>query len=101
MGIVFIVVILFVVAIIVYLYQSQSLHGPFVNFLIAFFILALVVSLVVAYVSSSANLTSFEGLTKFIKYYFTWLRSIFTNTGNIVGYAVQQNWINSSNITGG
>lgn len=92
MALLTIVLALFVIFIVFYLYQAQSLHGPFINFLIAITLLLFVISLAVVYVNSSANLTSFEGVLGFVKAYLSWLSSLVSNGSKIAGYAVNQDW---------
>jgi len=95
-----IVVSLFILFIMFYLYQSQNLHGPFINFLIAVAILLMVISLGLVYVSSSANLTTFNGVMSYIKAYFSWVSSIISSGSNVVGYVVNQDWGVNSSISG-
>ncbi|MAG38186.1 hypothetical protein CMI45_02260 [Candidatus Pacearchaeota archaeon] len=92
MGLLLIIILVFLAFIVVYLYQAQNLHGPFINFLIAVSILLIIISLAIVYVDSSADLTSFDGVIGFIKAYFSWLGSIMGNGAKIAGYVVNQDW---------
>src|SRR3989344_2601422 len=92
-----IILLMFLAFIIIYLYQSQRLHGPFINFLIAVSILLFILSLGFVYFSSSANISSFDGVLFFVKSYMAWVGSIFKGGVNVVGYAINQNWgVNST-----
>ena len=95
----FIISFLVILAIIAYIYQSQRLHGPFVNFLIIVFLLAILLSVVFVYVQSDVDFSSLDGVSTFGKIYFQWWQNLFANGGKIVGYAVNQNW--EANSTGG
>ena len=95
----FIISFLVILAIIAYIYQSQRLHGPFVNFLIIVFLLAILLSVVFVYVQSDVDFSSLDGVSTFGKIYFQWWQNLFANGGKIVGYAVNQNW--EAHSTGG
>ena len=99
MSAILIVLALIAVFIVVYLYQSQKLHGPFINFLIIIVMLLVLVSLGIAYTKFSAEVTTFNGFVKFGKFYFQWLGNFVKNTGRIAGYVVNQNW-GVNNATG-
>lgn len=60
----------------------------------------LFLSFMQVYTSSDVDLTSFDGLTKVSKLYFSWLGNLFNNGAKVVGYAINQNWgVNSTNVS--
>lgn len=73
-----------------------------------YFLIALAVGIVLffafsvynTYDSYDADLTSFSGVVDFGGHYFAWLGGVFHNVGDITGYAIQQDWFNSTNTTG-
>ena len=99
MSAILIVLALIAVFIVIYLYQSQKLHGPFINFLIIIMILLFLISLGIAYTKFSDEVATFNGAVKFGKFYFQWMGNFVKNTGRIAGYVVNQNW-GVSNATG-
>jgi len=101
MSLIIIVAVLFVIVVLVYLYRSQSLHGPIINFFIAAVVLFVVISLGYIYITSDVDLSNLDGIVNLMKLYLNWLGGLMKNTGNIAGYAVKQEWgTNSTNITG-
>lgn len=100
--------IVIVIALIV-IFKSQDLVYIFSlvkkNFFFILFILVilfLTFSFISIYRTHDIDLTSYDGIIKGGKLYFTWILSLFSNLGNVLGYAVSQNWIpgNSTNATG-
>ena len=87
-----IILLFFLIIIIFYLYQSQRVHGPVINFLIILAVLFLILSIGFFFVNSSSNLSNFNGVLGFIKGYFSWLISIVDNGSQIVGYVINQDW---------
>lgn len=100
MALLLIVIVVFVIVVLVYLYRSQAIHGPVINFLIAALLLFVVLSLGYVYLNSDVDISNLDGWVELSKSYFHWLGALLKNTGNIAGYAVKQEWgINSTNIT--
>ncbi len=95
-----IIIALFVIVVLVYLYRSQAIHGPVINFLLAALLLFVVVSVGYVYIKSNVEISSLDGIVALTKIYLHWLGGLFKNTGNIAGYVVKQDWgLNSTNIT--
>ncbi len=62
--------------------------------------LFLVISVVYVANANKADLSSFDGLIKVGKVYFSWLVGVGKNIASISGYAIKQNWaINSTNVS--
>lgn len=53
------------------------------------------------YTTNDIDLKSFEGVRSYGRLYWVWFKSLFSNIGDITGYAVKQDWfLNSTNSTG-
>jgi len=70
----------------------------------AFVLIGLVIfayiSFVVTVKKHNADLTSFKGVMKAIKIYFSWLGSIFGNLKSLTGSAVRMDWgVNESSVS--
>tara|TARA_Y100000296_G_C5051732_1_gene195191 strand:- start:97 stop:393 length:297 start_codon:yes stop_codon:yes gene_type:complete len=48
------------------------------------------------YLAFDVDITSFEGIVDGVNIYVTWLSNAFTNSVDLVGYAINQNWGNST-----
>jgi len=66
-----------------------------VKFFIVLFLL-LAATLTYVYMTSDIDLTSFEGIVTGTNVYISWLVNAFSNSADLVGYAINQNWGNST-----
>lgn len=82
-------------------YQNkyQSMQGTIFNGIMIVFLLFLVLSIVVVYTKNPTKINELKDLTSFVKVYFTWLGNFFGNVKSITGYAVHQDWTNSTGGT--
>jgi len=88
----FVILLLALVLVVFYLYQSQNWHGPIINLFIVAFVISVLVSFVYAYAKNPVDFTEFDGVVNFLKAYFSWLNTLIKNTSRIVGYVVSQDW---------
>lgn len=59
-------------------------------------ILFFVFSFYNTYQANDSNLKSISGVVDFAGHYFAWLGSVFDKVGDITGYAIKQDWFNST-----
>lgn len=91
----------FVIALVVILavvFKSQNFYGNIGNSFLAILVIIFIITLGYVYLTNSTDITSFEGVVDFFKLYLSWLGSLFTNTKEVVGYAIKQDWL-SNNLT--
>src|SRR3989344_9391391 len=95
-----IIIAVFVIVVLVYLYRSQAIHGPVINFLIAALLLFIIITVGYVYIKSDVEISNLDGIVALTKVYLHWLGGLLKNTGNIAGYVVRQDWgLNSTNMT--
>lgn len=100
--IIFWIIVVVVVFYLINKYQNryQSFQGNIFNFVVIGLLLFFVFTASYVYINSASDLTSFKGVSDFLKLYFTWLGGFLNGTKDVVGYAVKQDWgLNSTNLT--
>ncbi len=87
----------------VVIFKSQDFTYSFYvvrKYLAIFFSIGLVVFLVFSIFNVAKNndlsFTSVDGITAAAKTYFLWFRGIFSNVGKVTGYAINQDWLNTT-----
>ena len=99
-------IILGVVAVVFFVavFKSQDLififnffRKNFFYVILLFFILFIAYSVYSISIINDVSFTSFDGVLNAGKLYFLWVKSIFSNLGNTVGYVVKQDWVLNNN----
>ena len=95
-------IIIAIVLVLLVAFKFKEIKHKFGLVLIAVVLVFLVLSFMQVYSSTGEDLKSFDGISKIVKVYFSWLGSLFGNMGKIAGYAIHQDWgVNATNVSGG
>jgi len=96
------------ILVVLFAFKSQdiiSIYYMIRKYLVIVLLIGVVVYLVYAfyviYATYDLDITSFDGIIRAGKIYFSWFESIFANLGKISGYAVRQDWVlNATSMAG-
>jgi len=96
-----IVVVLLIILVILFrtmnqVYILSLIKNNFFWFFAIAILVFLAISLTHMHSTYDIDLTSSDGITAASKIYFSWLENVFTNLGNVVGYATEQSWFNTT-----
>lgn len=85
--------------VVIFFVRFKSIRHALGSYLLIAFIVFLVASIYYVYSSQHVDVSSFSGLVKGVKVYFSWIGSAFKNIGQISSYAVKQDWnVNATKI---
>ena len=81
-------------------FKFKEIRHKFGLVVIAIVFIFLLLSFVQIYKSNKSDLSTFDGVTKVGKLYFSWLGNLFGNLGKVTTYAIHQDWsLNMTNET--
>lgn len=80
-------------------FKFQKFHTDISHIFVLAVVLVLVLSVTYVYVTYKPDLSTFDGLVYFLKSYSSWVFGVFSNTGKIAGYVINQNWSQITNST--
>ncbi len=91
------IVIAVLILVALFLLEFKDIKHRFFLFIVIIFLLFMFVSMGIVYFNYDIDLTSFDGVVKSGKIYFTWVGNFFSNFKDISGYAVKHDWgVNST-----
>jgi len=95
---------LIIVVVVIFLliaFKFKEVRHKFGLVAISIIIIFLLLSVTSIYKTNKDDLKTFDGVSKVLKLYFSWLGNLFKNTGKVTTFAIHQDWgLNMTNNTG-